>query len=62
MGSSLHSSPLRLRSPRNSSPVNPGGNFTNNLHMLDLASASSSISHNYYDKDITQDIASPCQG
>lgn len=64
MGSSLHSSPLRLRSPhkagrspRNSSPVNPGGNLTNNLHKLDLTSASSGIGHNSHEKDITQDIS-----
>ena len=64
MGSSLHSSPLRLRSPhkagrspRNSSPVNPGGNLTNNLHKLDLTSASSGIGHHSHDKDITQDIS-----
>lgn len=64
MGSSLHSSPLRLRSPhkagrspRNSSPVNPGGNLTNNLHKLDLTSASSGIGHHSHEKDITQDIS-----
>ena len=28
------------RSPHNSSPVNPEGNITNNLHKLDLTSAS----------------------
>jgi len=51
MGSSLHSSPLRLRSPRrqgrsprNSSPVNPsGGNLTANLHKLDITTGSSGI-------------------
>ena len=64
MGSSLHSSPLRLRSPhkagrspRNSSPVNPGGNLTANLHKLDLTSASSGIGHHSHEKDITQDIS-----
>merc|ERR1719489_534815 len=51
MGSSLHSSPLRLRSPRrqgrsprNSSPVNPSvGNLTANLHKLDITTGSSGI-------------------
>merc|ERR1719153_2025158 len=51
MGSSLHSSPLRLRSPRrqgkssrNSSPVNPsGGNLTANPHKLDITTGSSGI-------------------
>jgi len=50
MGSSLHSSPLRLRSPhrqgrspRNSSPVNPSGNLTANLHKMDMTTGSSGI-------------------
>ncbi|XP_023324192.1 protein bicaudal C homolog 1-A, partial [Eurytemora carolleeae] len=40
LGSSMHSSPIH--SPRNSSPVNPGGNLTNNLHKMELTSSSSS--------------------
>lgn len=67
MGSSLHSSPLRLRSPhkqpgrspRNSSPVNSGGNLTNNLHKLDLTTGSSGIggvSHST-EKEMSQDIS-----
>ena len=31
--------------------------LTNNLHKLDLTSASSGIGHNSHDKDITQDIS-----
>ena len=70
MGSSLHSSPLRLRSPgrgkqpgrspRNSSPVAPGGNLTANLHKLDLTTGSSGIvSHDTQlgDKEMSQDIS-----
>ena len=59
MGSSLHSSPLRLRSPRNSSPVNAGGNLTNNLHKLDLTSGSSGIGGvtQGSDKEMSQDIS-----
>jgi len=59
MGSSLHSSPLRLRSPRNSSPVNAGGNLTNNLHKLDLTSGSSGIGGvtQSSDKEMSQDIS-----
>jgi len=46
MGSSLHSSPLRSSPrppPRNSSPVDVGGNLTNNLHKMDLTAGSSGI-------------------
>ena len=59
MGSSLHSSPLRLRSPRNSSPVNSGGNLTNNLHKLDLTSGSSGIGGvtQNSDKEMSQDLS-----
>merc|ERR1719397_787880 len=61
MGSSLaslHSSPLRLRSPRNSSPVNAGGNLTNNLHKLDLTTGSSGIGVTQgSDKEMSQDIS-----
>ena len=66
MGSSLHSSPLRLRSPhktgrspRNSSPVNPNGNLTNNMHKLDLTSGSSGIGgvSRCTDKEMSQDIS-----
>ena len=67
MGSSLHSSALRLRSPhkppgrspRNSSPVNVNGNLTANLHKLDLTSGSSGIggvSHST-EKEMSQDIS-----
>ena len=59
MGSSLHSSPLRLRSPRNSSPVTAGGNLTNNLHKLDLTSGSSGIGGvtQNSDKEMSQDLS-----
>jgi len=66
MGSSLHSSPLRLRSPhksgrspRNSSPVNPSGNLTANMHKLDLTSGSSGIGgvSRCTDKEMSQDIS-----
>lgn len=46
MGSSLHSSPLRSSPrppPRNSSPVDAGGNLTANLHKMDLTAGSSGI-------------------
>ena len=48
MGSSLLSSPLGSpskagKSPRNSSPVHPAGNLTNNLHKLDITGESSGI-------------------
>jgi len=59
LGSSLHSSPLRLRSPRNSSPVHAGGNLTNNLHKLDLTSGSSGIGGvtQNSDKEMSQDLS-----
>ena len=62
MGSSLasiQSSPLRLRSPRNSSPVTAGGNLTNNLHKLDLTTGSSGIGGvtQGSDKEMSQDIS-----
>jgi len=44
LGSSMQSSPHH--SPRNSSPVNAGGNLTNNLHKMDLTGCSSGIEVN----------------
>ena len=47
------------RSPHNSSPVNHGGNLTNNLHKLDLTSGSSGIGGvtQNSDKEMSQDLS-----
>jgi len=62
MGTSLTSPQLlsnrQGRSPRNSSPNNPGGNLTANLHKMDLTSSSSGIGGtSASDKNMTQDFS-----